>query len=216
MTYVRKLYDAQVANEPGKRWVLARISTADVDRDGDVVLPSGGDFSQFEKNPVVMLRHGVGETPSLTKEQALPVGKAHGLRKRPNDIVATITFAERPASHPANLEWVPDTVHSLFQQSVLKAFSVGFMVPLGGFRKATTKDLDRFGDGARRVITKWRLIELSVVPVPSNQEALALAVSKGWMPEGSWLEQALRRSDDLLDLVEGSGDILDLDTTLEL
>ena len=45
-------------------------------------------------------------------------------------------------------------------------------------RDATDKDQKRYGDDARRVITSWNLMEFSVVPVPANQDALALEVSK--------------------------------------
>ncbi len=80
---------------------------------------------------------------------------------------------------------MPDTIHELFQQGILRAFSVGFTVPKGGLREATQKDKDRHGETVQRVITKWSLHELSVVPVPANPEALATAVSKGILPQDS-------------------------------
>ena len=199
MTYgtdVLKVYDTKVAQEPGQRWVLARISTVNVDSDGDVVLPSGGDFREYEKTPTVFYRHG------LSNQDKLPIGQSSGIHKRTNDVVAKVTFAERPATHPANLEWVPDTIHELFKQGVLRAFSIGFRIPMGGSRPAESRDIMKYGDGARRVITKWILKEFSVVPVPANSEALALAVSKGWIPREGWVAKSLGWADDLLDMVE--------------
>ena len=43
----------------------------------------------------------------------------------------------------------------------------------------------RFGEGIKQVITKWTLLEFSVVTVGSNQDALAVAVSKGYIPRNS-------------------------------
>ena len=187
-----KRFETKTIVEPGERWVIARISTTIVDRDGDVVLPSGLDLKDFNANPVVMFGHG---------DFKLPVGQAPDIRKRPNDIVAKVIFAQRPVSHPDSQEWVPDTLHELFKQGVLRAFSAGFSVLPGGSRPATQKDRDRFGDGLLRVITKWALVELSIVPIPANQEALAVAVSKGWMPRDSWIRARLGTSADALDIV---------------
>jgi phage head maturation protease len=86
-------------------------------------------------------------------------------------------------------EWPADTILSLFQQKVLNAFSVGFTVT--DAREATKRDRARFGDGVRQVITDWKLVEFSVVPVPSNQDALAMAVSKGHVKAGSWTHDEL-------------------------
>ena len=96
-------------------------------------------------------------------------------------------MAERPDEHPPTAEWPPDTILSLFDQGVLNAFSVGFLIKNGGARGAEKRDISRFGDGVRRVITDWELLELSVVPVPANQEALAMAVSKGTCSAQSWV-----------------------------
>lgn len=160
---------ATMTVEPGERSVVARISTTDVDRSGDVVLPSGADYSDFKKNPVVMFAHDTGK---------LPIGKAERIERMTDGMRSKVKFADRPDSHPPAVEWLPDTVFSLFQQGVLRAFSIGFIVD--EWRAATEKDMRRFGDAARRIFTKWRLIEFSVVPVPDNQNALVEAVSKGY------------------------------------
>ena len=153
------------ADEP--RTVIARISTTAVDRDGDVVLPSGLQVQEYRKNPVVLLNHDNG---------SLPIGKALSVKRDKDSVVAKVQFAERPAEHPVTAEWVPDTILSLFKQKVLRAFSVGFM-PLD-MREANDKDRKKFGEQVRRVITDWNLLEFSVVPVPANQDALAIQVAK--------------------------------------
>lgn len=175
MLTLTKTLDTTFRAEPGERAVVARISTTAVDRDGDVILPSGLDVADYKRNPVVLLVHDSGK---------LPIGRVESIKKQSNDVMAKVVFAERPISHPASAEWIPDTVLALFQQKVLNAFSVGFTVDNDGIRIAEAKDKSRFGDHARRIVTRWKLIELSVVPVPANQEALAVAVSKSWLAMG--------------------------------
>lgn len=182
------------ALEKGSRRVQARISTTAIDRDGDVILPSGLDASDFRKNPVVLMQH----------DQDRVLGKATNLRTTPNAVIAEVEFAARPKTLPENAEWPPDTVLDLFQQGVLKAFSVGFQVPAGGVREASEKDVARFGDGVRSVITNWKLLEFSVVSVPANQDALALAVSKGMVPDGQVVRD-LGVSRDLLREAQSKG-----------
>lgn len=157
--------------------VVATISTTSVDRDGDVLLPSGINFSDFLKNPVVLFGH---------RSDQVPIGKALGIQKTSGGVVAEVEFASRPESHPESVEWVPDTIHSLFKQGVLRAFSVGFQVPKDGMREATRKDKGKFGQDVQRVISKWNLLEFSVVTIPANQDALVQSVSKGLINEESW------------------------------
>jgi HK97 family phage prohead protease len=170
-----------------ERTVVARISTTSVDREGDVLLPSGADLTDFNKNPVVLFGHNAG---------GMPIGKAENITRQRDALLAEVKFAERPETHPDGAEWVPDTVHELFKQGILRAFSVGFTIPEGGARPANEKDLARFGEKARRIVSAWKLLEFSVVPIPANQDALALAVSKGW----------LTRDSQVFDCLDGEAD----------
>lgn len=156
------------AASDGARTVTARISTIAPDRDGDVVLPRGMDAKNFKKNPVVLFAHD---------SWSLPVGKVKKLTRDTASISAEVEFAERPDSLPPEQEWLPDTIFDLFKQKILRAFSIGFSVK--DAVRPEPKDLARFGDAVKFVIKEWELLELSVVPVPANQEALATAVSKG-------------------------------------
>lgn len=182
------------ASEDDDSHVTARISTTSPDREGDVVLPSGLNAQAFNRNPVVLLQHDKNQ----------PIGKATSLRTTRNGVVATMQFAKRPPTHPDSAEWMPDTVKSLMQQGVLSAFSIGFRVPSGGVRAATEKDIDRFGDGTRQVITEWELLEFSVVSIPANADALAIAVRKGFVPDGPTVRK-LGLGDELLK-VANAGD----------
>jgi HK97 family phage prohead protease len=156
------------------RTVYARISTTSIDRDGDVLMPSGLDLGDFRKNPVVLLNHN---------DAGLPIGKALSVKRDSEGVIAEVQFAERPEGHPDAVEWIPDTVFNLFQQGVIKAFSVGFIPK--EMREPTDKDKRKFGDSVRNIITKWSLLEFSVVNVPANQDALVQQVAKNhkWLAD---------------------------------
>jgi len=167
-TDVKKTWVAKVISDDGNRSITARISTEDVDRDGDVLVPQGCDFSRFKDNPVVFFAHDY---------TTLPVGTCIDISKNDADIVATTKFAERPKSHPEAATWMPDIILDLFRQKVLKGFSVG-LDPVE-MRPAKKADIERFGKGVTRVVSKWSLLEYSVAPIPTNDRALTMAVSKG-------------------------------------
>ena len=156
------------------RTVYARISTTSIDRDGDVLLPSGLDLGDYRKNPIVLLNHN---------DAGLPIGKALSVKRDSGGVIAEVQFAERPDGHPDAVEWIPDTVFNLFQQGVIKGFSVGFIPK--EMREPTDKDKRKFGDGVRNIITKWSLLEFSVVNVPANQDALVQQVAKShkWLAD---------------------------------
>lgn len=171
-TSVIKAMSADISVNDGERSVTAKISTIAVDRDGEVLMPSGLNSKEFEKNPVVFFGHNY---------YTLPVGKCIAIKRTDDAIIAKTVFAERPENHPADQEWLPDTLLSLYKQGVLKGFSVGFS-PVES-RPASDKDVEKFGAGVRRIYSKWKLLEYSVAPLPANQEAVATAVAKGWIPQ---------------------------------
>jgi hypothetical protein len=189
-------------DQDDERTVVARITTTAVDREGDVVLPQGAMLDEFTHNPVVFFAHEIGK---------MPVGQVDmPLDRQRDSIIARVKFAERPENHPDAAEWVPDTLFSLFKQRVLRGFSMGFSVPPDGMREPGKRDKQRFGEDVRRIIERWKLLELSIAPVPMNQEALAMAVSKGLVTPGSHVVrmQDGTKSDDndlvCLDLVRPS------------
>ncbi len=161
-------FDTKVTSIKGERAVRAQISTVSVDDDGDVLVPGGIDLKRFRKNPQVLFVHDTGR---------LPLGIAPQVERQKDGVLAKVEFAKRPESHPSGLEWFPDTVLDLFRQKVLRAFSVGFRIITA--RRADERDMAKFGDAVRQVVTKWRLMEFSVVLVPANEDALAVAVKNG-------------------------------------
>lgn len=123
------------------------ISTIALDRDSDVIVPEGGDFKAYLRNPVVGFQH--------FRTDPLPIGSTVRLDVEPGKgIRATWRWLENDP--------LASRVRNAFQQGVLRAASVGF-IPL--------EWLDIRESGGRRY-TKWELAEWSLVGIPSNREAV--------------------------------------------
>lgn len=131
-------------------WMIA--STPAVDRDRDRVMPTGADISNFQKNPVLLFGH-VYDAPWAVIGKASDISVSHGdIRFRPE------------LRQPANDNDPMTIVQALWDQGLLRAASIGFS-------PKEYKDNEHGG----RDFTKWELFEISLVPVPANQEALRLA-----------------------------------------
>lgn len=141
-----------------ERSVTAIITTDGVDRDREVLLPKGADVEQFSKNPVVLWAHDY---------VSVPIGKALWLKPGRKKITAKVQFADTEQG---------EEVFQLFKGGFLNAFSVGFRPTKS--HQPTPEDIKKKPEWANvyRVFDEWELLEFSVVPVPANAEALAIAV----------------------------------------
>ena len=144
---------------------VATITTDSVDRDGEVVVPAGMNSKDYERNPVLLYEHDVLK----------PIGKMLKMRRMDRGIEAEFALAPRPDTHDG--EWLPDTVAALMDFGALNTMSIGFLGLEA--RPASKADTERYGQGVRRVYGKWKLLEVSVVSVPANQDAIITAVRKG-------------------------------------
>src|SRR6266508_3206601 len=160
-----KTYDASLEVNEGKREVLAVISSNAVDRDGEVVQPKGMKKKNYAGNPVVMVNHDY---------RSLPVGKALWVKADGDRILAKSYISDKTQ--------LARDVFGLLQDGVLNAFSIGF----ASLRSSapTTQEVNVRPElkGAKLIHREWELLEYSIVGIPANQEALALAVSKGYSP----------------------------------
>ena len=123
-------------------------SSGTIDRHGESVNPEGWIVKNFLKNPVILYGHDYS---------TLPVGKATKVYVENKALKFDIQFATN--------QFAQD-VFDLFAQKILNAFSVGF-IP----KKYGVSGQDKFD------IMEQELLELSVVTVPANPEALALVKS---------------------------------------
>lgn len=149
---------ATLTVDAGKMLVRSVITTDRPDRSGDVVVPTGlRNAEEFLLNPVVLWAHNRSAVP--------PIGTCEWLDVQPHRVVAETRFAQH----------VPfaEDVFRLYEQGVLKGWSIGF-IPRKAFRIPS-----HTGDGLR--IDTWDLLEYSAVPIPDNPGALTLAVQKGFV-----------------------------------
>ena len=145
----------------------AVITTSAVDRDSDVVVPAGMNSKEYEVNPVLLYGH----------DPLKPIGRMLKMRRAEESIDADFVLAPRPETHQG--EWLPDTVAALMKFGALNGVSISYLPMEGGARVASKSDALKYGGGVRRVYSKWRLLEVSVVSIPANQDALISAISKG-------------------------------------
>lgn len=151
-----------------KREIVMVGSKEVLDRDGDVVKIEGIDLKNFKKNPVILFGHD---------HRGLPVGKAIKVWKEDKQLMFKIKF-------PTPEEYsFADTVYKLVKGDYLKASSIGFSP---NWDKA-----ERNEKSGGYIFNESELLELSIVPIPANPQALIH--SKG-------IEKALE--DDVIDDLE--------------
>jgi phage head maturation protease len=127
------------------------ITTPDVDLEGDRVDPLGLDLEGYRQNPVVLHLH---DAYASTAACGIPVATATALSVSPAGV----------ACH--GLDWLvgdafADRVRNAFDQGVIRGLSIGF-IPL-------ESRPNKFGG---HDITKSRLLEFSLVPIPANPAAV--------------------------------------------
>jgi len=156
---VRKQMLAPVEQMSGdERCLRFTISTDIVDREQDTIAVSGWNLSNYLRNPVVLWGHDAA---------SLPIGEALQVGIENNALKATVRFI--PADTPERGQFA-EAVFRLARQGILRATSVGFR-PI---KWAYTEDKERGADDWFPGIDfqEQELIELSVVTVPANPEAL--------------------------------------------
>jgi hypothetical protein len=166
--HLTKFYESTVQDGPvGPGECIVVLTTDRCDRDGEVVLASGGILDNYRRNPVVMYGHAKG-TPE-EGEAGLPVGKnvwikptrdGHGLvGKHVYDL--DDSFSAR--------------VCGKAKRGYLNTHSITFL-PIE-YGPPTREEIARRPDWAKakRVYRKWELVEYSVVAMPANVDAETLA-----------------------------------------
>lgn len=145
--------DAEMQSLASKRQVQCRCSTPDQDRDGDIVVQAGIDLTDYRKNPVFLFQHNT----SLPVARALSIGlDANG------NLSALVQFP------PEGQVKKSDEVFAMIQHGIISGISIGFAVT-----QATPLDKSNPTRGPKR-IDKCKLMEVSFVSVPSNQNALIM------------------------------------------
>jgi HK97 family phage prohead protease len=171
--------------DEGERAAIRYVSTANLDRDGEILLPNGADLKRYRKNPVVLFGHDYHN---------LPIGKDLWIKVDEKGVIAKTQYAKTAFA---------DEVYELVKDGMLRTSSVGFIPtkaignPNGAswwydkgdpeeWEKVMQQVIGKWGikekeaRAATAVIQKWELLEHSDVPVPSNPNAVNIMVGKGF------------------------------------
>lgn len=141
-----------------KRVVVHVVAALTPDRAGDLVRPDGlANRDEFLRNPVVLWAH---------QRTLPPIGTCVHLDVTPQRVLAVTKFAEGLP--------LADDLFRLYEQGVLRAWSIGFVPRRAGLRVA--------GDRRGLDVAAWDLLEYSAVPVPENPWALTVDVGRDAAP----------------------------------
>lgn len=156
------------------------------DGHGDVIVASGWDLKRYKRNPVVLFGH----------DHYTPVGYSTRTALEGKKLMSDIRLAKEGTS-----EFI-DTLRKLVDQKIVRAVSVGFRI---------TKDPVPIRDKEDHItgfkFDGTELLEISLVSVPAN--ANALQVAKAWgtsertmqrlfAPDATVQQAQVRKSIDLL------------------
>jgi HK97 family phage prohead protease len=131
---------------------LAVASDGSIDRDGDIIDPAGLDTANYERNPVVLYAHDY---------RSDPIGKTLSIKKDGQRVLFSPQLA-------VDISPRAKMYFEMVKAGILNAFSIGF-IP-----KAWT-DRQNPDGSITRIFTQTELLEISLVPVPANANALVLA-----------------------------------------
>ncbi|WP_080663707.1 phage major capsid protein [Bradyrhizobium elkanii] len=132
------------------------LSDETPDRMDDIIMSDGWDLEHFKKNPIALFNH----------KSDFPIGKWKNLRVEGRALRGHLELA------PAGTSPRIDEIRRLVEAGILRAVSVGFR-PI---QRRSRNEKDEHGFGGS-IFTKSELVETSLVAVPANPNALAVAKS---------------------------------------
>jgi HK97 family phage prohead protease len=133
------------------------LSDETPDRMGDVIMADGWDLANFQKNPIALFGHN----------SSFPIGKWKNLRVVDKQLRGRLELAAAGTSPRI------DEIRALVDADILRAVSVGFAP-----KESRPRPESDFGV----FFTKAELMETSLVAVPANPNALAVAKSLNISP----------------------------------
>lgn len=141
--------------------VTATWSTPRQDGDGDIVIPSGIDLSDHKPNPVILFAHQMDRAVAKAESPE----KNYAVAATEDALIGTAYFTQNNA--------FSYELFGLYAEEILRGWSIGFKI-LEAERAPTVSSEGKQG----LLITKSRLFECSVAPVPTNGDSLTIAVQK--------------------------------------
>lgn len=176
--------------DSASRSITAIASTDAVDAYGEIVDQGTWDLKRYESNPVVLFAHDSRE---------LPIGRCTSVGVEGGQLKCRIQFLTPDANPKAEQVW------QAVRQGALRAISVGFI-------PREVREEKRDGR-AVTVLSDNELLEISVVPIPANPEALMRARTAPNVP-ASIANIAANAGDELAAMLEP--DVREIATELGL
>jgi HK97 family phage prohead protease len=143
------LHKTHISEGGGLEFIL---SDATPDRMGDVIEAEGWDVANFKRNPIALFNHNAN----------FPIGKWINLRTANGELRSRLQLAPKGTSPRI------DEIRALVDADILRAVSVGFL-------PRESEPLTKGGGGLR--FKRTELVECSLVSIPANPNALAVARS---------------------------------------
>ncbi len=135
------------------------ISDESLNSYGFYLSTKGADLKQFKKNPILLFMHQRGRWAG--KESILPIGTVENVRIEGDQVLGDPVF-DLDDEFAAKIA-------SKWEKGILKMVSPGLKI----IERSEDPKLLKQGQ-TRATVTKWKLKELSVVDIASNDNALAL------------------------------------------
>lgn len=147
--------EVRAAGDGDRGPIVAVINDDSEDRHETIVDPAGAELENYLRNPVVLYEHGYEFTIGHW-----PVGRVLKIGRSGSALEADVEFDPE--------DELAQAIESKYRRGFLRGFSIGF-IPLDGTEEMV--------DGRSRFrYTRWELVELSCVCVPSNPNALSKAL----------------------------------------
>lgn len=174
MEVQKKIYSTVIKQDsinPDSREINFVISDESPDSDGDIIEVQGWNFQRFMSNPVCMGFHEYDE---------FPYGKwvriEKDLRSNPRRVIGTLKFPTiselcptgEVSEHAKNV----DMAYSMCKAGYLNAVSVGCYYKAASPREDYPEGTPEYMRGRR--VTSAELLEVSLVPIPANGNALSM------------------------------------------
>tara|TARA_R110000824_G_scaffold207539_2_gene392973 strand:+ start:55 stop:675 length:621 start_codon:yes stop_codon:yes gene_type:complete len=144
-------------DDSGISWF--RASTSELDRHGTIVEPDGIDTKNFSNNPIFMWGHDAYGSGDKTPDLENVLGRVVDFKKSNDSFDVGVEWAKHERAVMAR---------DLVKAGFLSGVSVGFIPDPEGM---TTRSVE---GSEVPVYTRTELVEVSLVPVPSNPNAIAI------------------------------------------
>lgn len=186
---VYKQFDVVVEAASAERQLKFVVTTATPDRENDVLVTTGVDTANYERNPVVMWAHDYRQ---------MPVGRCVAIMRTPTMMTATVEFAT------ADLNPFAEQVYRMVKAGFIKACSIGFRPTKWQYND------DRGGVDFEAA----EMLEFSICPIPANAEALIAARAAGIDTAvlKDWARRVLDESETVSARASEEPTILEIDT----